>query len=199
MALPSTIRVKLSSEAADAISLTPVVVQELPLRELIEHMLGVTGKNEARIRELLLRGTLVSGASRFRWVGWQAEAADLRELLATFPDPDPSRVFLPAHCTRVILRGGRQPIEITREAASRKGLLQRKTFWEVLMNVIAAAAAEYSGYSYKDRADRYLREFSRADLDQLRAAADLVRYSTLRDLLRGVAFTHAELYTTREG
>ena len=135
MALPPTIRVKLSSEAADSISLTPVVVQEMPLRDLIEHMLGVTGKDEARIRDLLLRGTLVSGASRFRWAGWEAEVDDLRELLATFPDPDPTRAFRSAHCTRVILRGGRQAIEITREAGSRKGLFQRKTFWDVLMNV----------------------------------------------------------------
>ena len=47
MALPATVRVKLSSEAAESISLTPVVVQELPIRELVEHMLGVTGKDVA--------------------------------------------------------------------------------------------------------------------------------------------------------
>ena len=198
MALPPTIRVKLSSEAAGSISLTPVVAQDLPLRDLIEHMLGITGKDEARIRELLLRGSLVSGASRFRWVGWDVEAAGLRELLATFPDPDPSCPFRPAHCTRVILRGGRQAIEITRDAGSRKGLFQRKTFWDVLMNVIAATAPEYSGYSYRDRADRYLREFARADLEQLRAARDLVRYSTLRDQLRTAAFTQAEIFAARD-
>jgi len=198
MALPATIRVKLSSEAADSISLTPVVVQELPLRDLIEHMLGVTGKDEARIRELLLRGTLVSGASRFRWAGWDAETDGLRELLATFPDPDPTNVFAPANCTRVILRGGRQAIEITCEAGSRRGFFQRKTFWDVLMNVVGAAIPEYSGYSYRDRADRYLREFSRADLEQLRAARDLVRYSTLRDQLRAVAFTQAEIFARRQ-
>jgi hypothetical protein len=197
MALPPTIRVKLSSEAADSISLTPVVAQDLPLRELIEHMLFVIGKDEARIRELLHRGTLVSGASRFRWAGWEAEPADLRELLASFPDPDPSRLFLPANCTRVILRGGRQPIEITREAGSRKGLFQRQTFWEVLMNVIAGAAPEYAGYSYRDRSDRYMREFTRSHAEQLRTARDLVRYSTMRDQLGTVAFTHAELYVTR--
>ena len=56
-----------------SISITPVVVREMPLRELVEYMLGVTGKDEARIRELLLRGTLVSGASRFRWAGWEAD------------------------------------------------------------------------------------------------------------------------------
>ena len=197
MALPAIIRVKLSSEAAESISLTPVVVQELPLRDLIEHMLGVTGKDEGRIRELLHRGTLVSGASRFRWEGWDAEAEGLRELLATFPDPDPTSVFAPANCIRVILRGGRQAIDITCEAGSRKGFFQRKTFWDVLMTVVGAAAPEYSGYSYRDRADRYVREFSRADLDQLRAARDLVRYSTLRDQLRAVAFTQAEVFARR--
>ena len=79
MALPPTVRVKLSSEAAESISITPVVVQEMPVGELVEYMLGVTGKDEARIRELLLRGSLVSGASRFRWTGWDAGLENLRE------------------------------------------------------------------------------------------------------------------------
>ena len=197
MALPPTIRVKLSSEAAGSISLTPVVAQEMPLRDLVEHMLGIAGKDEARIRDLLLRGSVVSGASRFRWAGWETETADLRELLATFPDPDPTRAFRAVQCTRVILRGGRQSIEITREAGSRKGLFQRKTFWDLLMDVIGAPAPEYSGYSYRDRSDRYLRELSRADMERLRAGRDLVRYSTMRDLLRTIGFTQAEIFATR--
>src|ERR1051326_4996690 len=90
--LPQTIRVKLSSEAAESIALTPVVVQEMAVRELVEHVLGVTGKDEARIRDLLLRGTLVSGASRFRWQGWEAEMEALRELLGTFPDRKSTRL-----------------------------------------------------------------------------------------------------------
>ena len=94
-ALPETIRVKLSSEAADYVSITPVLVQELPLRELVGHMLGLTGKDEKRIRELLLRGTLVSGASRFRWTGWDADSDGIRHLLAGFPDPEPARLFDP--------------------------------------------------------------------------------------------------------
>jgi len=100
-------------------------------------------------------------------------------------------------CTRVILRGGRQSIEITREAGSRKGLFQRKTFWDLLMDVIGAPAPEYSGYSYRDRSDRYLRELSRADMERLRAGRDLVRYSTMRDLLRTIGFTQAEIFATR--
>ena len=72
------------------------------MRELVEHMLGVAGKDEPRIREMLLRGTLVSGASRFRWTGWEAEPESLRALLATFPDAEPG-----AALRREPLRAGR--------------------------------------------------------------------------------------------
>ena len=139
MALPQTVRVKLSSEVAEAISITPVVLQELPVRELVEHLLGIAGKDESRIREILLRGALVSGASRFRWAGWDADVASLRELLATFPDADPARPFAAAACIRAILRGGRHAIEIPREAAARRSWFQRKTFWDLLMEVVGAS------------------------------------------------------------
>ncbi|HXS96333.1 MAG TPA: hypothetical protein VN736_17135 [Candidatus Limnocylindrales bacterium] len=198
MALPDTIRVKLSSEAAEAIALTPVVVREIPIHELVEHMLGVTGKDESRIREILLRGTLVSGASRFRWTGWQADAEALRLLLESFPDPDPSRTFVASRCIRVLLRGGRQSIEITRDAGTRKGLFQRKTFWDHLMEVADAQGHAYSGYSYRDRADRFTRELTVAEAAQLREGADAVRFTTLRDQIRAVAFTSIELLATRE-
>jgi hypothetical protein len=197
MALPQTVRVKLSSEVAEAISITPVVLQELPVRELVEHLLGIAGKDESRVREILLRGTLVSGASRFRWAGWDADVASLGELLATFPDPDPGRPFAAAGCIRATLRGGRRAIEIPREAAARKSLFQRKTFWDLLMEVVAACGPAYSGYSYRERADRYLREFTSAETDGIRAAAAAVRYSALRDQIRSVGFATAELYVTR--
>ena len=197
MALPQTIRVKLSSEAAEAISLTPVVVQELAVRELIEHMLGLTGKDEERIRELLKRGTLVSGASRFRWAGWDADAEGVRELLATFPDADPAREFEASRCVRAILRGGRQRLEISREAGARKGLFQRSSFWDLLMEVAGAASATYGGYSYKDRADRYWRELTVVEAERIRAGSDAVRFSTLREQVRAGAFGQVELYCER--
>ena len=201
MALPPTVRVKLSSEIAEAISITPVVLQELPVRELVEHLLGVAGKDEPRIREILLRGTLVSGASRFRWAGWEADLESLRELLATCPDADPSRPFAAAGCFRAILRGGRHAIEIPREAAARRSLFQRQTFWNLLMQVVAGprghSGPAYSGYSYRDRADRYLRRFTSAEIERLRAAASAVRYSALRDQIRSVEFTQAELHVAR--
>ena len=198
MALPHTVRVKLSSEAAEAISLTPVVVQDLPVRELVEHMLGVTGKDEARIRELLLRGSLVSGASRFRWAGWVQDAGSLRDLLATFPDPDPSRRFEAASCVKVVLRGGRSPVEIPREAVARKTLFQRQTFWDVLMQLLSQGTIAYAGYSYRERGDRYTREITPPEMEHIRAAAETVKYSTLRDQLRTIAFLTAELHAKRE-
>jgi hypothetical protein len=197
MALPQTVRVKLSSEAAEAIALSAVVVQDLPIRELLEHLLAVTGKDEQRIREFLKRGTMVSGASRFRWAGWEAEAESLREALASFPDPDPSLPFDPARCIRAILRGGRQPIGIPRDAAARKPLFQRATFWDLLMEIALGGGVVYSGYSYRDRADRFLRDFTFAEAARLREASGTVRFNTLRDQIRNVAFVQVELLVTR--
>jgi len=197
MALSQTVRVKLSSEAAGAISITPVVVEELPVRELIEHILGMAGKDEPRVREILRGGVLVSGASRFRWAAWEPELEGLRELLATFPDPDPSRPFSAERCVRAILSGGRRAIEIPREAAARKSWFQRESFWDLMMTVIGQAGLGYSGYSYRERADRYVRELTRAEAERLRAACGAVRYSTLRDQIRRVEFARAELHVTR--
>jgi hypothetical protein len=197
MALPQTVRVKLSSEVAESIALTPVVIQEMAVRDLVEHALGITGKDDARIRDLLLRGTLVSGASRFRWTGWAADAGDVRELLATFPDADPQRAFAAGDCVRAFLRGGRQVIDMPREAGARKGFFQRQSFWDTLMAMTGEGAASYLGYSYRERADRYLREFSRVETERLRAACGKIQYSTLRDQVSTVAFTQAELLVRR--
>ena len=193
--LPDTVRVKLSSEAAEAISVTPVVIQEIAIRELIGHLLGVAGKDEGRVRELLLRGTLVSGASRFRWTGWDAAVEDLRALLATFPDPDPTLPFAAERCVRAVLRGGRHAIEIPREAGERKGLFQREAFWDALMAL--AAGASYAGYSYRERADRYMREWSADEAERIRAASGGLRYSSLREQIRAASFTAGELFVPR--
>lgn len=197
MSLPATIRVKLSSEAAEGISITRVVVQDMPLRDLVEHMLGITGKNEERVRELLLRGTLVSGASRFRWTGWNAELDALRELLATYPGDDPARPFRPERCVRAVLRGGRQAIHIPREAGARKPLLRKASFWDVLMDLAAAGEVQYLHYSYKDRADCYRFDVSLAATEKLRAAGEAVKYSRLRDEIQSAGFVWAELFVER--
>jgi hypothetical protein len=197
MALPATVRVKLSSEAAGAIAITPVVVQDLPIRELLWHMLAITGKDEARLREILLRGSLVSGASRFRWTGWEADRESLRELLAGFPDADPTLAFAPTRCTRAVLTGGRQAIEIGREAAAGRGLFRRTVFWEELMEMISASGPVYAGYSYRDSADRYRCLLTAGTCARLRAAAQSLRHSALRERIQCEAFQVVEVYTER--
>jgi hypothetical protein len=194
--LPETLRVKLSSEAAEAISITPVVVQEMSLREVLNHMLGLTGKEENRIRELLLRGTMVSGGSRFRWEGFDAPVDDLRRLLSTFPDPEPGRAFAREQCVRAILRGGQSAIEIAREAAARKPLLKRSSFWDLLMQ-LAGEGLEYRTYSYGERADIYLMPLSDESVQLLRQRASLLRYSGLRIQVRRTAFDRIEYVVVR--
>lgn len=201
MTLPDTVRVKLSSEAAEYVSLTPVVVQEMPVRELVEHMLGITGKDEARIRDLLLRGTLVSGASRFRWTGWEADGAGLRSLLTTFPDPNPSLPFDPERCVRAVLRGPRQPIDVARQAALRRGLiasiLRRRSFWDALIEAAGTGVPAYNGYSYRDRADVYQLPLTGSAAQRIRDAARLVRYTALEMQIRNAQIQSVEFYVPR--
>jgi hypothetical protein len=202
MPLPDTIRVKLSSEAAEYISLTPVVVQEMPVRELVEHLLAVTGKDETRIRDLLLRGALVSGASRFRWTGLDADARGLRALLATFPDPDPSRPFAASRCVRAVLRGPRQPIAIPREIGERRGfrdrIFRRASFWDRLMEIVASGSPGYNGYSYGNRADIFQVALDGPYAQRLRAASHLVRYTALEAQIRNTPIDSIELYVVRQ-
>src|SRR5207248_1417395 len=117
------------------------------------------------------------------------DAQGLREALHTFPDPDPTRQFSAPDCVRAILRGGRQAIDIPREAAAHKGIFRRSTFWDLLMEVTGEGEAIYSGYSYRERADRYLREFTLSEAERLRVGSESVKYSTLREQIRSVGFT----------
>ena len=162
MALPPTVRVKLSSEAAESISITPVVVQEMPVRELVEYMLGVTGKDEARIRELLLRGSLVSGASRFRWAGWDA---DLRRSARTAGHLSRSRPLAQLrrrasarapHCAAAASRSRSRA-----KPAARKGLFQRDEFLGCADEGDRRAPPRpMPDTRTANAADRYLREFT---------------------------------------
>jgi hypothetical protein len=197
MPLPSSVRVKLSSEAAESISITPVVVRDIPIRELIEHMIGITGKDEARLHDLLLRGTLVSGASRFRWAGWDADREAIRETLATFPDPDPDRRFMPELCIRAALRGPGRRIEIPREIGQRKPLFRRTSFWDTLMGVAASSEVRYVDYVYRERADCFSATLTLAALERLRESARLVKYSTLQQQILHTNLESVDLFVTR--
>jgi hypothetical protein len=197
MPLPEKVRVKLSSEVAESIAITPVVIQEIPIRELVEHMLGVTGKDTPRLHELLLRGTLVSGASRFRWSGWDAAHADIEALLSTFPDRDPARPFAAELCVRADLRAPGRRIEIPREVGLRKPLFRRASFWETLMGVVASSETRYVDYSYKERTDCYSAALSLPALERLRESAHLVKYSTLQQQIERTNLESVDLFVPR--
>ncbi len=155
MPLPEIVLVKLSSEAAEFIALTPVVVQEMPLRELVDWMLGVVGKDAGRILGILARGSLVAGASRFRWAGIEARQDEVEALLRGFPDPDPSRPFNAERCVRVVLRGASSVVEVPRKAAPKHRFPHRRGDWDKWMALARELTLEYAGYSYADHADRY--------------------------------------------
>jgi hypothetical protein len=199
MALPETIRVKLSSEEAGSVSVTAVVVRDMPVRELVELMLGVTGKAPRRVHELLLRGALVSGASRFRWTGWDADVAALESLLASFPESEPDRPFAGERAIRAVLRGPVCRIDITREAGVPRRFLHRGSFWAALMELAAAGAPRYVEYSYKPRADCYRMELTPAAAAALREHAGDLKYSALESQVRNAALDSIDFYVARKG
>jgi hypothetical protein len=195
MALPERIRVKLSSEAGGAVVMTPVVSQELPTLEIIERMLWAFGKEPVRIQELLRRGSMVSGASRFRWEPFEAEIAEIEEWLRRFPNPEPWRDFEPEQCFKICLRDQRSSIEITREAGSQKRLLKRHSFWSEMWK--ALPPPRYHDYSYKERSDHFTAEIDAAAARALREAASLLRYSKLQDAIEAARLHAADLFTIR--
>jgi hypothetical protein len=184
MALPATIRVKLSSEDAGAIAVAPVVAREIPLGELVALMLDLAGKDAARVRELLLRGTFVSGASRYRWAGWEADLGDLAELLASLPGPDPAQTFVADRCVQVRMQGPALRAEVPRGALTRKRLLHRRSFWDVLMETIAESELEYAGYSHKDHGDRFRLTLTDELSRRIRENAGLLCYTSLENRIR---------------
>ena len=197
MALPETVEVRLSSEEAGSISITPVVVQQMPLKELLDAILGVTGKDSARIGEVLERGTLLAGATRFRWSGFQASMDEIAAVLESFPGSDPSRPFVAGHCVRVILRGRLLRLELSREIASERGFLRKGSLWDAVMGLAAENRPQYVEYSFREHADRYRLPLTAEMLSRLQEAASLTPYAKLARQLRSIAADSLELLTVR--
>jgi len=197
MPLPETIRVKLSSEDAGYVAITPVIVREMPVRELIELMLGLTGKDSGRIHELLLRGVLVSGSSRYRWQGWDADPGGIEEILKSFPDAEPSRPFAASRCVRAVLHGAGTRIELPREVAAKRRLLRRKSYWDALIDITRGGCVQYVNYSHKERADRYQMPVSAGVSSLLRQSASALNYSSLARRIREMPIESVEFFTER--
>lgn len=159
MALPETIPVRYTEEEAEYLSVRPVVRQTFRLQELLDMVLSVTGKDPARVRQILRSGTVVFHFYRYWWQGFEADAEELSALLALFPNADPARPFRPEDCTAVLLESGGQPprhsFELARKTGSRKLLFRSRSFWDCLLDLARSQAPSYQGYSYLRRADAY--------------------------------------------
>ncbi len=197
LSLPETISVKISSEAAGYVSLTPVARREMPLADVVELVLAVTGKAPSRILDILRRGSFVSGASRYRWEPIEIPGEAMTAMLARFPDSDPARALQAEKCFLIMLRGGRSSVEIRRDFASEKRFLRRRSFWDVLMQLIDARAAEYRHYSYAEKADLYTVALSSDAVAAIHENAKLLKYSTVIEQLRYADLKVAEAYAAR--
>jgi hypothetical protein len=155
--LPETIPVKYSEEEAEYLSLRPVVRQTFRIRELVDLILAVTGKDIERVRQVLRSGTAVFHFYRYWWQGFEADAGELERLLAEFPDAQPDRPFRMEMCTAVHFESapGRAALRIEKAQAVRRRLLRRRSLWDCVADLALQIPPRYSHYSYDDRADCY--------------------------------------------
>jgi hypothetical protein len=159
MPLPETIAMRFTEEDAGYISVRPVLRQVFRLTELVDMVLSVTGKNALRVQQIFRAGTVVYNGFRYSWEGFATETDELADLLAPFPDDDPSRSFNATAVTTVFLEiaGGAQRslIAITRQEASARRLFQKRNPWEILLGVTQESAPRYEKYSHAQRGDVY--------------------------------------------
>jgi hypothetical protein len=191
--LPPTLDVKMSSEAAEYVALTPVVTSEMALAELLELVVDAVGLDAGRVAEILKRGSLVSGATRFRWAALGATPDDLHAALARLPRPEPARPLDAALCTEVVLvgRAGRTPISAA--AGRKRRLFKRRSFWDELF--ASVADVRYMDYGYRAHADRYTASLKGATW--FGAAVELLSFSVLRRHLAAAPPERVEFSVSR--
>ncbi|MDE0262829.1 MAG: hypothetical protein OXJ37_10555 [Bryobacterales bacterium] len=195
--LPETIACKVSSESAGYVNMAAVARVDLPLEELTSKVLGVCGKDSERVARIFLRGSLVSGDSRFRWSPFSLASGQMTELLGRFPDHDPEREFDIERCDRMLLRGMRGDFGIDREVGRQRRFLRRQNFWDPALALLAAQTPRCERYSYSDRADVFEADLAGPALDQFRDLGRLLRFSSLELQVRALPASQAKLFATR--
>jgi hypothetical protein len=189
--LPDTVPVRYSEEEAGYVSFRPVVRQTFGMHELLDMILSVTGKDVARVKQILRAGTIAFRSYRYWWGSFEASDAELRAALTSFPDSDPSRAFSADDCTLVVLESGgvaaREIAEIGREAGSARKWFTRETVWQLLLETSSHAVPAYGGYSYARRADVYTRDLDPAEAAALSAQAERAAPRALRKFARSLA------------
>ncbi|HXW17463.1 MAG TPA: hypothetical protein VEJ39_04130, partial [Candidatus Acidoferrales bacterium] len=156
MAFPETIGVRYTEDEAEYVSLRPVVRQTFQIRELVDMILGVTGKDATRIAQILKSGAVSYHGYRYWWKGFDPTASEIALLLAAYPEADPTRAFNLALCSAVVIESGEIPprhsLEISKDAATQKRFLRVRSFWDELETIASESPPAYREYSYARRA-----------------------------------------------
>ena len=197
LALPETIACKVSSESAGYVNMAAVARVDLPLEELASKVLGVCGKDSERIARIFLRGSLVSGDSRFRWSPFSLASDQMAALLDRFPDHDPKRELEIERCDRMLLRGMRGDFEISSEVGRQRRFLRRQNFWDPALALLAEQSPRCERYSYSACADVFAADLAGPVLDQFRDLGPLLRFSSLEAQVRALPASQATLFATR--
>jgi len=198
MALSGTVTVKLSSEEAGMISLTRVLTQEMSYAELLGRIVSVTGKDVKRIQRILNSGTLLDSATRFRWQGADATAEEIEVHLEKYHDPDPSLPFDPSACRQVFFLDARgRSLPLDRDEGSRRRFLQRRSLWDVVVEIAGQRKPQYVTYSYRDAGDRYRLELAPMESQAICDASQLLKNRSLARQLRGSSPVAVEFVASR--
>lgn len=188
MPLPEKIPVRYTEEEAGYVTVRPVVRQTFRVTELLDMILGVTGKDAARVQQILRSGTIVYHFFRYSWPGFEAGDTDLAAALEQFPDPDPSRPFAADRCTMAVFdSGGASPrhlLELDRAVASKRRIFRAKSFWQRLLEIAIEGPPAYQSYSYGRRADLYRLELNEGIRSEIAQAANALAPAKLRAALR---------------
>jgi hypothetical protein len=156
---PEIIPVQYTEENSRYLAMTPVVKQPFRLRELVNMVVGVSGKDSVRVAHVLGAGSVSYNGYHYTWPGFEPTSKEMEELLAQYPDSDPSQSFCAANAVGVILEMGggteRKLTEMSRETASAKKTFSRRSPWDVLLAQAKETPPHYQEYDYARDADRF--------------------------------------------
>jgi hypothetical protein len=198
MPLPETIPVRYTDEEAGYVTVRPIVRQTFRLDELLDMILSVTGKDAARVRQILHSGTIVYHFFRYSWTGFDADESELTAALSRFPDADPVRAFAPDQCTVAIFESGganpRHLMELPRAAGSKRRMFRGQSFWDSLLNMAGNEKVSYHGYSYGRRADLYRLDLASEISEQIAEVAKRLAPRNLQTLVHVLSGTASVLF-----
>jgi hypothetical protein len=185
--LPESILVRYTEEEAGYVTVRPVVRQTFRLDEFLDMILSVTGKDAARVRQILHSGTIVYHFYRYSWAAFDANEAELSAALTRFPDADPSRPFDSGKCTLAVFETAgahpKQLLELNRNAGLKRRMFRGQSFWERLLEIAAGEKPAYQTYSYGQRADLYRLDLNGETVLQIVQAAKRLAPGKLRSAL----------------